>query len=82
MGRCPLVVRYRQLVRIVVDYIRDRVGTSPGSGNKDPLLSSFEGRGFGVGSKAVVAGVEVWCAVRLGVTSVGSGLGVGIGVRG
>ncbi|GJX25242.1 hypothetical protein Tco_0231538, partial [Tanacetum coccineum] len=40
------------------------------------------GRGFGVGSKAVVAGVEFGFAVRAGLTGFGSGLGVENGGRG
>nr|GEY00179.1 hypothetical protein [Tanacetum cinerariifolium] len=40
------------------------------------------GRGFGVGSKAVVAGVEFGFVVRAGVTGFGSGLGVENGERG
>nr|GEW93140.1 hypothetical protein [Tanacetum cinerariifolium] len=42
----------------------------------ESLVKGSGGRGFGVGSKAVVAGLKFGFAVRAGVTGFGSGLGV------
>nr|GFB07964.1 hypothetical protein [Tanacetum cinerariifolium] len=60
-----------------------RITSAPATGRtKRGTLKGSGGRGFGVGSKAVVAGVEFGFAMRAGVTGFGSGLGVENGERG